>query len=312
MRLTTVEKPFKTFDEQLVVLEKRNMIINNRELALQILSTENYYNVINGYKELFLDKDDIKKEKFKENTEFEEVYSLYEFDRAIGITFLKYLLKVESIIKTSIAYVFAEKHGSSNYLKYENFDVSSSKKGYQQVGNLISNLHRDISGQIDKNKAVTHYVKNHGYLPPWILVNILTFGRVSKFYSNLKQNDRQNISKRIGNNIFENELKNYLEFLSIMRNLCAHNERLFNYKCHVSLMHNSIYDKLKFNNTRKNDLFAVVVCLKIVLNKKDFESLYIEIDKNINDLKKTLKSITINCVTNEMGFPENWREIINY
>ena len=35
----------------------------------------------------------------------------------------------------------------------------------------------------------------YGYLPLWVLNNILTLGTISKFYSLMKQNERQTISK---------------------------------------------------------------------------------------------------------------------
>lgn len=50
---------------------------------MRILEQENYYNVINGYKSLFLEREatDVLDEKYKEGTTFNEVYALYCFDR---------------------------------------------------------------------------------------------------------------------------------------------------------------------------------------------------------------------------------------
>lgn len=50
-----MSKPFKTYDEQIEILSNRDLDINNSEYAKIILSQVNYYNLINGYKALFLD-----------------------------------------------------------------------------------------------------------------------------------------------------------------------------------------------------------------------------------------------------------------
>lgn len=67
-------KPFRTIDQQLDILESRGVIIENREEAGRFLLSENYYSVINGYKEALLDKSKSNKslEVYREGTLFEE------------------------------------------------------------------------------------------------------------------------------------------------------------------------------------------------------------------------------------------------
>ena len=62
-----MSKPFKTYDEQIEILSNRDLDINNPEYAKIILSQVNYYNLINGYKALFLD-----------NTSSNEVEDVYK------------------------------------------------------------------------------------------------------------------------------------------------------------------------------------------------------------------------------------------
>ncbi|WP_243729268.1 hypothetical protein [Mycoplasma capricolum] len=49
-------KEFKTFEEQIEILKSRGLIISNEQKAIEILKQENYYNIVNGYKDLFLKK----------------------------------------------------------------------------------------------------------------------------------------------------------------------------------------------------------------------------------------------------------------
>ena len=48
-----------------------------------------YYYLINGYKDLFLDRTQ-KTESYINNTRIEELYALYKFDKNLKINFLKY------------------------------------------------------------------------------------------------------------------------------------------------------------------------------------------------------------------------------
>ena len=81
-----MEKVFKTIDEQINLLKSRNLIIDDINSAKTILENNNYYYLINGYKNLFINSS-IKTEKFIQGTTLEEIYNLYEFDRKIRIIF---------------------------------------------------------------------------------------------------------------------------------------------------------------------------------------------------------------------------------
>ena len=74
-----MEKDFKTIEEQIEVLKARGIIIND-ENAKEILTENNYYYLINGYKDLFVDNSN-ETEKYKENVSLEEIYALYKFPK---------------------------------------------------------------------------------------------------------------------------------------------------------------------------------------------------------------------------------------
>jgi len=47
-------KPYKTIEEQIAILESRKMQFTNKRFAHHVLAYENYYYVINGYKDPFI------------------------------------------------------------------------------------------------------------------------------------------------------------------------------------------------------------------------------------------------------------------
>ena len=105
------DKEYKTHRQLLTILRDRGMTIgkgSQGSRVMRILEKENYYNVINGYKDLFLDSTSTPTaELYKAGTTFDEVYALYEFDREVRHIYLKYLLKVENSFKTVLGHEFS-------------------------------------------------------------------------------------------------------------------------------------------------------------------------------------------------------------
>lgn len=122
-----MEKEFKTIDEQIRLLRNRNLKIDNTNKAIDILENNNYYYLINGYKNLFIDYS-AKDERYINSTTLEEIYNLYEFDRKIRIIFLEYILLIERKIDTYISYEFSKEHGHKNYLIPNNFICNEKNK----------------------------------------------------------------------------------------------------------------------------------------------------------------------------------------
>ena len=309
------DKVFKSHNSQLRILRSRGLIVKSS--AKKTLESENYYNVINGYKDLFLDRT-AATETYKAGAEFDEIFALYEFDRALRFIFLKRLLKIENQIKSVIAYKFSEKYGHDNYLKLVNFDAYRNDRDLSARMEVISTFQRKISEQSGKHNAVTHYVKDYGYVPLWVLVNVLEFGKISKFFGILKLQDRQAVASEFG--IQENVFKSYLKLMSVFRNVCAHDERLYNYKLgSIEIVSGQIHRRLAIpvaNNGKpiygNNDLFALLICLKEFLpnhTRGEFADTVKQIDKEINKLQNSIHTVNINDILLMMGFPANWKTL---
>lgn len=120
-------KEFKTYRQQLRILRERGLIIKNGSKAIELLKEEGYYNIVNGYKEIFLDSSR-DEEFFLPNTTFEELYNLCVFDRELRNLYIKYILIFESSLKSSLAHIFSQNHKELNaYLSINNFTDDKSK-----------------------------------------------------------------------------------------------------------------------------------------------------------------------------------------
>ncbi len=305
-------KQFKTLDEQIEILKHKGLVINDEVYAKEVLLRENYF-FLSGYRHLFMSSNDPK--KFIEGTTFEELYSLFLFDRQFRNIIFKNLLIVENNLKSIISYRLSKKYGykEHDYLKPKNFDTSPEKS--RQVNDLIKKMKRQIHVNGRQHSATVHYLSNYGYIPLWVLVKVLSFGIVSELYSILRIDDRIAIAEIYGMDI--NALGIYLPILSNYRNLCAHEDILFENKTQ-KIIGNTIYHNLlnieKVDGEYKygkNDLFALIIIMKHLLTDTEIKNMVIEIDHALDNLNYNLYSIPISKVLDRMGFPENWENIAN-
>lgn len=310
---------YKTIEEQIEILKSRNLTINDEENAKEILSIHNYYNVINGYKDLFCKTSDKNEEKFIDGTTFDEIYSLYCFDRALRSIIFNYTLQIENTLRALLSHIFSKYHGIENYLIYSNFDyidynaASKKKINYraQHINELISNMQMDLARATVKKDYINHYVTKHGYVPLWVLVNTISFSRLSTFYSLMKQKERIEISKHW--NIKEQELSSYLEVLAYFRNLCAHDDRIYNAKCKKFIANTEYHTALSIPKDEKNqylfgknDIFAVMIVSKKLLPASEFNTMFNKISGRLSSLSKKLNTVTIDKIYNQMGLCDNW------
>ncbi len=311
------EKSYKSYRQQLSILRSRGMVIgkgSQGSRVMRILERENYYNVINGYKEPFLVSGtaSTEDEKYKEGTTFDEVYALYNFDRELRNIYMKFLLKLENTLKTVIAHEFSAKYGHDNYLKLRNFDVSSEQKISFAI-KLIGDIQQEIARQMGKHhQAVTHYMTDYGYIPLWVLVNVLTFGKIENFYKNMKPTDKSIVARQF--HMQPEELTKYMHMLALARNKCAHDERFFDIKFRERIRTKSIKNFSVLGIVRAddgsythgtNDAFAVAIMFALLLSRSDLKEFISSMRAVFGKLEKQLHTISISEIMLIMGYDPN-------
>lgn len=311
------EKKFMSHNQQLKILRGRGLVVPTNGTPKRILEKVNYYNLINGYKDLFIGTPATAttQEQYKPGTQFSEIYALYNFDSELKAIILKRILRIEKTLKSEIAYTFSKQYGHDNYLKMANFElIPGNTQRINDIMSLITNIQNDISKQMRHN-SIRHYITQYGYTPLWVLMSILTFGRISYFYQYMKQSDRQAISRIYG--IMDDEMIKLLKTLTLCRNKCAHDEIIYNFNNRDAIKNNRIHTLLGIPlvsgtpTVGKHDLFSVVIALKILINKKDFNKMITEIKHIVDILTRELHVIGINDIFVSMGFPANWEDIKN-
>ena len=306
------EKVFKTLDEQIEILEHKNIKIPDVEYAKQIILRENYFFLM-GYRHLFMKRDD--KSQFIDDVEFREIYSLFYFDRQLRNILFKNILIIENNAKSIFSYVLSQRHGykEKDYLKPSSYNQNPDK--VKQVNDLLKKMKRQITVNGRQHEATKHYLNNYGFIPLWVVVKVLSFGITSELFTIMKRSDQEEIANKFGISV-ENLLA-FLPILSNYRNLCAHEDILYDHRTQKVIPDNKYLEFLNIPRIDgeyvygKGDVFSVVIIFKYLLSKTDFRLFMNELNYEIDHLGGILHSISIENVLDRMGFPNNYTALLD-
>lgn len=340
------DKVFKTYDEQIGVMKCRGLRIGNNDQVTRVLRHENYYNVINGYKLLFVyGKDADGNDVFRTGTDFSEIYALFQFDTAMRNACLERILEVERHLKSAIAYEFSQRYGHkhTDYLCRQNFDAiacpnqetwrtpawlteeewtgTPNDEPATRIKTYADEMIESVSNAITEahnvhNSSIRHYEDRYGYLPLWVMVNILTMGTTTEFYRCMHSDARKLVSDRFY--VDPNVLAKLLHCLTLFRNCCAHGARLYEFKLTRYPIPKTLWDyKVGLQpdercsvEDRHSKAFSLMIILRMLLPPDSFCSLCGEVDTLMTTLTPELHKISIDDVKHEMAFPSDWHHMV--
>lgn len=307
------DKPFMTYEQQIHKLkDEKGLEIADDAYALKLLKEHSYFALVSGYKIPFKATNG----NYKPHASIEDIYSLYTFDDKLRALFLQYILKIEKHIKSLISYSFCDIYGEAqlHYLNATNYNYTLQNQG--EVHELITRL-TSITSNPNNYPYIRHQQTVHGNIPLWVMMKALTLGTVSKMYSLLPQNIQQLVSREF-DYVHESMLTQMLNMLARARNVCAHNERLYDYRYNKGAIDNThVHAALQIPMKKghyqkgKNDLFAIVIVLKYLLEENAFSTFINELDNSINTLLGNVNILQRTQLYKYMGFPENWKNILD-
>lgn len=313
-------KPFHSLDEQISKLRDRGLIVSSEEDAKKQLLKTSYYDLINGYKDLFLDEIvDSNDEKYIEGTRFEDLSKLYNLDRELRHIVMKVSLDIESNFYTTLAYCIAEEFGDKqcDYLVERKYKQGTwqAQGGYER-----DNLFKRINGRIRNTSEhpMMYYKHKYRNIPPWILAKHLSFGELIVWYKLSPSKIKDKVISRFVGAKPDEKLKEMfiksMELFNKFRNRAAHGGRIYNYKTNIEIpykkeLHNIFYiDREAYNQGVGRSDFSAFILARMDLKQND-KSEYIEkavyLNHTLEDYKKESPEY-YNKVLKEMGLPINY------
>lgn len=282
-------QPSMTIEEQVENLKSIGLIVDDEEYAKRILNDISYFRLIKAYSLNLKPKNG----KYSNNTTFKEIVDLYLFNSNFRQIIFPQIEKIEINVRCRLANYFAEQYGVLGYLKAENF----TDEEYH------TELLKDIEEEINRN-AKAPFVRNFrdnyegGQLPIYALVEMMSFGTLSKFYKNMLNRDKKAVAKTFG--VGYTYFESWLESIAYVRNICAHYGRLYNAKLSKTPMLYREYSQAGIGNNR---IYGVLLCMKHLLKQDTQWNLFMD---KIELLFDKYESVQIST----MGFPEKWKDLL--
>ena len=137
----------------------------------------------------------------------------------------------------------------------------------------------------------------------------MTLGQVSKMYSLLKMGEQQSICGDFGISS-QRDMEISLDILTLFRNVCAHNERLYDYKTHSQINKRYLMPYVNeninpdYNNTGKK-LFGVLAFCAYILRDNSILERFRDL---INSSPVINTPYLKDHLSEKMGLPVNWLE----
>lgn len=279
-----------SYEDQIEILSDRGMIIPDSKRAEHILRLTNYYR-LSAYSLGLRDSND----NFYSGVSIEQIYGLYCFDEEFRHLLFEIIEPIELRLRAEIAYQLGTTHGNIAHLN------PMLKRNNQKHLSFMRNYYGGLNQSLS-TKCVKHNITRYGELPIWAAVETFSFGMLSKFYGNLKLEFQKPIAK-----CFYSDVKRFggwLESLCEIRNICAHSGRIYN---RILTKQPKLYS-VKDNGSQlghRQKIFPRLLVIRQIYNKNgkwcDF----------IDKFEKLFSLYEQDITLKHMGFPENWREILN-
>lgn len=284
-----------SFDKQIKLLQERGLTIENPDSAKEYLRNISYFRLQGFWWEFQIDKEN---HKFKEGTTFKNIIELYTFDRKFRLIVFDALEIIEIALRTKLVY-YPSIELDQWWFEYENNFFSKK-------------LHKEFLKEVDKELGRTkevfiksHYDKygNEHRPPAYKTLEVISFGCLSKLYSNLKNEItvKDKIAKEL-NLPNHNFLKSWFKTFNTVRNIIAHHSRIWNRNIDFApiFLHKTEFDFIT-EPKNKNSMYHSLSCILFILNK---------VSKGHSLKEKIINLLKENDFINisEMGFPDNWKE----
>ncbi len=282
-------QPSMNVDEQIENLKAIGLKISDENYAKQILNDISYFRLIKAYGLGLKDKNS----NFDGNISFEQIVELYLFNANFRQLLFTVIERIEINLRCRIANLFSATYGVLGYENPANF----SNPTYHQkfLDDIYNEIRRNIKAPFVKNFK-NNYI--NGKIPFYALVELFSFGTLSKFYKNMKPCDKKAVAKMYG--ISYTYLESWIEHIAFVRNICAHYGRLYNINLAKTPKLYKQYTQKNIGNIR---IFATLLCIKhLIPNDRH----WIEFVDTIELLFEKYNYVDKKL----MGFPDNWTDIL--
>ena len=158
----------------------------------------------------------------KEGTTFEQVLTLYRFDKKLRMLLFNEIEKIEVAIRSVLADIGCQELDDRYWITKPGYFANADK-----FNQTLAVIEKELASS--KEDYIEDFRRNYveKYPPAWMITEVLSFGNLNYIYSNIANN---RLMKRIACyfGLKPQVFTSWLTVLANLRNMCCHHARVWN------------------------------------------------------------------------------------
>lgn len=287
-------------EQQIEAFLSSGMGITSIDVAKDALTTIGYYRLRGYCFHLYNNQE----KKYCQGTTFSNLVRLYYFDRKLSHLLFGMSSDIEVALRVRLVDALLVHEDALILYSPELF--ANKKLYWQNLGILAGEIARS------NDVFIQHNFQNHeGNIPVWAAVEIMSFGNLSKTIKNLKTGEGSSASRLTSYYKYlspKNRLVNpslqmlcsWIQAVSILRNICAHNSRIYNrnINTHVQILD---IDRPQ-QPIRHSGLYQIILAMKYLRpNDTVWQEFFSSLKKLLVDNSEIVELARLN-------FPTDWEK----
>ncbi len=293
-------KTFLSTEQLIQNLKNNGMTITSHDEATMALTTIGYYR-LKGYSYHFIDH---ATKKYLPGTNLTNILKLYHFDNDLSHLIFCYLSQIEVALRARLVNAFQFKNDA--LILNDPSSFKDKKLYWKNQGTVASEVCRSNDVFIEHN-----FDNYEGAIPLWASVEVMSFGSLSKIIKNLKTGNQSVFSVLVQNYKFKNirgidirpskdMFTSWVQAVSVMRNICAHNSRIYNRT--ISIRPQLIVSDVIKPQPRYNGLYQIMLSMKYLRPTEESWSVFVSSFRQLLTEYKGIYDIS------KMNFPSDWEQ----
>ena len=300
-------KDFLTHNQQMRKLRSNKGIICNGSADKEILCRVGYFNLINGYKAPFVEHTDSESgtHTYYKDTNIKELFALKRFDDELRSLLLKQITQVEEEVRTLTAYKFDEINNLGQMPWYQ-IDAYDSRHGSAPIMKVIASAFREV--QQSSQEYVKYYLEHHKFIPTWIMIKVINFSTFIAMLTCSKESVKKSICTMYG--MLDGDgrcdfelLTGSLHWFRMVRNSCAHNERIYTMKQLGNRIKTPYFDSLarSYSEGRERKIIDLLVYLKYYCPSSEYSEFIEKVKVALLSLQTEIRANAFDQVRAAIG-----------
>lgn len=259
-----------SYNQQIDLLRRRGIIIEDEEFAKDCLRDIGYYRLgfyIYPFEMSYPNLGKKREHEVRPGTKLEEIIAFYYYNFDLRNILNRYLSRIEIHIRTALVYELSNKYGDNPYWYVDKEIVEES---------FIADFKKKVYDTNIRMKApiMRHHTKYYGrFAPAWKTMEYMTLGNLETLYSALRSSKDQCQVSMLYGEPSGKVFRNYISVLREVRNSCAHSNVIVGMNLQFPIMRGSACPTLPVDmqNTFNGALRVIRYLLKRVSSRQELK-----------------------------------------